>query len=95
MVAARIAYKVVGIGVGIVASKVARSVLDKGWERTRGGQPPRNPAEADVAWSDALSWAIASGVAVGVARLVAAKGTADAWTKATGHLPPGAQQVGA
>jgi hypothetical protein len=90
----KVAYKVLGIGAGLVAAKVARSALDKGWARTKGGEPPRNPAVPGTTWSEALTWAVASGVAVAVARLVATKGAASAWTKATGSLPPGVEEVG-
>jgi hypothetical protein len=94
MAAAGVAYKVVGIGAGVMATKVARTVLDKGWEKTKGGEPPRNPAVPGVQWSEAITWAVASGVAVGLAKLLATKGTANAWTKATGALPPGVEKVG-
>ena len=94
MAAAGILYKVVGIGAGVAASKVARSLLDKGWAKTKGGEPPRNPAVPGTTWSEALTWAVASGVAVAVARLVATKGVASTWVKATGQLPPGVEDVG-
>ena len=94
MAASGVAYKVVGIGAGVVATKVARTVLDKGWEKTRGGEPPRNPAVPGVQWSEAITWAVASGVAVAVAKLLATKGVASAWEKSTGALPPGVDEVG-
>lgn len=94
MAAAGLVYKLVGVGAGLVATKLARTVLDKSWEKARGAEPPRNPAVPGVAWSEALCWAIASGVALGVAKLLATKGTANAWQKATGHLPPGVEKVG-
>jgi hypothetical protein len=94
MAAAGVAYKLIGIGSGVVAGKVARSALDKGWAKTRGGEPPRNPAVPGTSWGEAISWAIASGTAVALARLVATKGVASTWHKATGHLPPGVQDVG-
>jgi len=90
----KVLYKVIGIGAGVVAGKIARSALDKGWARTRGGEPPRNPAVPGTTWSEALAWAVASGVCVAVARLIAAKGVASTWVKATGHLPPGVEDVG-
>ena len=92
--AGKIVYKVVGIGAGVLSAKVARSALDKGWAKTKGGEPPRNPAVPGTTWSEALTWAVASGVAVAVARLVATKGVASTWVKATGQLPPGVEDVG-
>jgi len=90
----KVVYKIVGIGSGLVAARIARSVLDKGWARTRGGEPPRNPAVPGTTWSEALAWAVASGVTVAVARLLATKGVASTWVKATGQLPPGVREVG-
>lgn len=90
----KVVYKVVGIGSGVLAAKLARAALDKGWTRTRGGEPPRNPAVPGTNWNEALTWAVASGVAVAVARLIATKGVASTWVKATGHLPPGVEDVG-
>ena len=90
----KVVYKVLGIGGGLMAAKVARSVLDKGWARTKGGEPPRNPVVPGTSWSEAVTWAVASGVAVAIARLLATKGIASAWSKTTGHLPPGVEDVG-
>ena len=90
----KVVYKVVGIGSGLVAAKVARSLLDKGWAKTKGGEPPRNPAVPGTSWSEAVTWAVASGTAVAVARLLATKGVASTWSKATGQLPPGVEDVG-
>ena len=92
--AGKFVYKILGIGTGVLAGKVARSLLDKGWAKTRGGEPPRNPEVPGTSWGEALSWAVASGIAVAVARLLATKGTASAWVKATGALPPGVEDVG-
>ena len=89
-----VVYKVVGIGSGLLAAKVARTVLDKGWAKTKGGEPPRNPAVPGTSWNEALTWAVASGITVAVARLIATKGVASTWVKATGHLPPGVEDVG-
>lgn len=92
--AGKVIYRVVGLGAGLAATKAARSALDKGWAKSRGGEPPRNPAVPGTSWSEALSWAVASGIAVGIARLLATKGTASAWAKLTGALPPGVEDVG-
>lgn len=93
--AAKLGWKVVGVGSGLVAGKVARSALTAGWRRTRGGDPPRNPASPSTDWAEAVSWAVASGVALGLARLLATKSAASVWQKVTGSLPPGLEDVGA
>ena len=92
---AKLGWKVVGVTTGLAAAKATRKAMDVGWSRTRGGEPPRNPASRETDWSDAIAWAVASGVALGLARLLAARGTARLWEKATGSLPPGLETVGA
>lgn len=90
----KVLWKVVGLVAGLLAAKTGRSVLDKAWARTKGGDPPRNPAAPDTTWNEAVTWAVASGIAVAVARLLATRGVASAWRKSTGHLPPGLEEVG-
>jgi hypothetical protein len=91
----KVLYKVVGILGGVVAAKLGRSAVEKAWMRTHNGEdPPRNPAVPGTSWNDAVMWAVASGIAAGIARLLATKGAASAWAKGTGHLPPGLEEVG-
>lgn len=91
----KVLWKLVGILAGLFAARTSRSVLDRVWARTKGGEPPRNPAAPGTTWSEAVTWAIASGVALGLARMLATRGAASAWQKGTGHLPPGIEDVGA
>ncbi|MDT7546312.1 MAG: hypothetical protein QOE99_2422 [Actinomycetota bacterium] len=95
MALAKVGWKVVGVLSGLVAARTSKKVLDATWAKTKGGEPPRNPAAPGTSWTEALTWAAASGVAVGVARLLAARGSAQAWKKTTGSLPPGLEEVGA
>lgn len=92
---AKVGWRVVGLATGLAATKATRKAMDVGWNKTRGGEPPRNPAARDTQWSEAITWAVASGIALGLARLLAARGTAKMWEKATGSLPPGLERVGA
>lgn len=87
-------WKILGVSSGILAVKVSRSVAEKIWVKTKGGDPPRNPASWETTWGEAIGWAVATGVAAGVARMLASRGAAQAWQKTTGHLPPGLEEVG-
>ena len=95
MAVAKVGWKIVGITSGLVAARTSKKLLDTTWTKAKGGEPPRNPAAPGTSWGEALSWAVATGAAVAVARLLAARGAAQAWKKATGSLPPGVEEVGA
>jgi hypothetical protein len=87
------AWKVVGAGSGLLAAMVTRKALVAAWQKTKKTDPPANPASPSTTWSEALVWATATGVALAVARLVAQRGAAAGWQAATGHLPPGLEEV--
>jgi hypothetical protein len=42
---------------------------------------------------EAVAWAVASGVAVGVARMLASRKAADYYRRSTGHLPSNLDEV--
>ena len=81
--------QLVGIATGIATRKISMAVLDKVWRKTKKTEPPADPASPGTPWVEALTWAAASGVAVGVARLVTTKGVATAKMKLTGEVPEG------
>lgn len=86
---ARYAWKALAAGTGVAAAALTRSVLTRGWRALRHGDPPANPASPRTTWPEALTWAASTGVALGVARLVAQRGAAEGWRRTTGALPPG------
>jgi hypothetical protein len=86
--------KLIGIGTGIAVRKVSEKVLAKVWMRTKHSAPPADPASPGTPWPEALSYAVASGVAIGVARLIATKGAATAKVKLTGKVPEGMEGPG-
>ncbi len=88
-----IVWKGVGAASGALAGMATRKLLTSAWRRTKGGNPPTNPASPSTTWSEALVWAISSGVALAVTRLVAQRGAAEAWRKATGSYPRSLETV--
>ncbi len=86
--------KLVGIGTGIAVRKATDKALTGVWRRSRHQEPPADPAAPGTPWIEALSWAAASGVAMGVARLLATRGTATAKMKLTGKAPEGLEGPG-
>ena len=86
--------KLIGIGTGIAVRKLSEKVLAKVWMKTKHSAPPADPASPGSPWPEALSYAVASGVAIGVARLVATQGAATAKMKVTGKAPEGMEGPG-
>jgi hypothetical protein len=91
--AEKLTWKVLGLTVAIAAGVLARKVATTAWERTTGSPPPTNPEDPRVTWPQALGWAVATGAAIGVARMLASRKLASYWRRSTGHLPPGVQDV--
>lgn len=82
-------WSIVALGSAALAAIAIRNLLETGWEVVRHEEPPLNPAARSVSWGDALAWTVASGVAVGVGRMLAQRGAAAGWKKMKGHYPKG------
>jgi len=88
-------WKVGATLAAVVAGIVTRQGLTAIWKAARKSDPPTNPANPGTQWSEAIAWTIASGIAVGVGRLLATRGAAAGWRRYTGALPPGLEDVSA
>jgi hypothetical protein len=87
------AWKLFGTLSAIFAGMAARKLLVKVWSKGTGGPPPANPAAPGTSWPEALGFAVASGAAMGVARMLATRKAAGYYKRSTGHLPPGMEEV--
>jgi Protein of unknown function (DUF4235) len=74
------------------AAALAKKAVDRSWTLATGRKPPENPADPDVDVWEAVAWAVASGVAVGLARMLAQRRAASYYVRSTGHLPPGLEK---
>ena len=70
------------------AAAIAKTAIDKSWTIATGKKPPENPADPDVDIWEAVAWAVASGTAIGLARMIAQRRAASYYARSTGHLPP-------
>jgi hypothetical protein len=86
-------WKVAAGGAAVLAGVAVRNALMALWRSVMKTEPPNNPADPATSWGEAIAWTAATGVAVGVARMVASRGAAAGWQKITGNLPPGLQDV--
>ena len=55
---------------GLAAATVARKTARLTWKAVTGEPPPDDPRSKDTDWMVAVLWAVASGAAIGVARLL-------------------------
>lgn len=86
-------WKIFGTLSAVFAGIAARKVLVKGYTTATGHPPPANPATPGTEWHEAVGWALLSGAAMGLARMLATRKAADYYRKSTGHLPPGMEEV--
>ncbi len=84
----KIAWKVVAGIAGAAAAVIVTKVLNLVWAKARPDPPPENPADPETGWGEALLWTAATGIGMGVARMIAQRGAAMGWQKATGHVAP-------
>lgn len=72
-----------------LAGVLARQIVSGGWRVAAGVGPPDNPASRDVTWRDAILFSAASGVAIGVARMIGKRLATAAMEEKLGHKPRG------
>lgn len=87
MATQRLMWQAFGVLSAAISGALTRMLLKAVWRRFKGGDPPDDPAAPTTTWSEAITWAAASGVAMAVGRLVAQKGLAEAWKAKTGSYP--------
>src|SRR5579863_4619233 len=68
--------KVISTVAAMAAAFVARKVITMAWTKATGKEPPTHPEDPQVALSEALSWAVLTGVSVEAARLLATRAAA-------------------
>lgn len=84
-------WKVLAMTSGIVGGKAAAKAINGTWSAAMGTEPPKNPADPDISWKQAVGFAIVSGAIAGLARTVAQKQAADFYIKTAGHRPKALQ----
>ena len=86
-------YKLLAAGGTFGAAFVARKAVTSGWKLVTGNEPPANPEDPEVEWAEAIGWALLSGAAIGLARLVASRQAAVWYRQFTGEHPPNMQDA--
>jgi hypothetical protein len=88
-----IGWRVLGTASAVLAGMAARKLMVRGWRVVTGDNPPANPAAPGTRWREAIPYALASGAAMGLARMLATRKVAGYYHRSTGHLPPGMEEV--
>lgn len=79
--------------IGAVATIVAQRLVTAGWKLATGDKPP-DPTNPRTSAVQAFSWALASGVGVGMAQLAARRLAARHWGNQVGNsLPEGGDKI--
>jgi hypothetical protein len=81
------AWTAFSVASALMAAALAKKAIDKTWTVATGKNPPENPADPDVEIWEAVTWAVVSGMAVGLARMLAQRRATSYYVRSTGHLP--------
>lgn len=65
--------RIVGGLASLAAGFAARKLIEFGWKKITGKEPPTEPESPEVALAEALSWAVVMGVGMEVTRLLATR----------------------
>jgi hypothetical protein len=87
-----LAWRIIGTGSAVLAAAAAQKGLSAGWKLVTGNEPPTIPEDPETSWREAIAWAVVSGAAIGLARLVATRHAAQYYMRSTGELPDALQR---
>jgi len=84
----KLVWKIYASAVGAATTLLAQKLVSGAWKAATGDNPPdaNNP---HVPLHEAIIWAIASGLGVGMAQLVMNRYMAGRWEMKMGHRAPG------
>ena len=83
----KLVWSLVTAATSTIATAVAVKVVTAAWELATGEEPPE-PNDPQVPLRRALTWALASGVGIGLTQLLANRFAASQWAVATGKPVP-------
>jgi hypothetical protein len=87
------AWKIYSTVLTVGAGIAGRKLLAVAWKLVVRKKPPADPGHPGVSLREATAWAAVSGASAGLARLGGTRKAAAWWTKASGELPPGYEEL--
>jgi len=58
-----------------------RNLIDSGWKKMNSGNPPKNPADRETSWKEAIMWTIGTAIVLGLAKMVSRKLAVEGYDK--------------
>jgi hypothetical protein len=83
----KLVWGLVTAATSTIATAVAVKAVTAAWELATGEEPPE-PNDPQVPLRRALTWALASGIGIGLTQLLANRFAAAQWANATGKSAP-------
>ncbi|TRY19362.1 DUF4235 domain-containing protein [Tessaracoccus rhinocerotis] len=84
----KVFWKIYAGVLGAATLVISQKLVTKAWEAATGDEPP-DPNDPETPLAPAVSWAIASGLGVGISQLVMNRFVQRRWLKNMGHRAPG------
>jgi len=89
----KVGWKIIGGAATAAGATAATKGMNAAYRKVRGAEPPKNLANPETAWREAIIFALLSAVAVALGRLAAERAVAAGWSRLTGALPPGMESA--
>lgn len=84
----KLMWKLYAGALGAVTTIVAQKLVTKVWEASTGDTPP-DPNDPETPLTSAISWALASGISVGISQLLMNRFMHNRWARNFDHAGPG------
>ena len=84
----KILWKIYAGALGAATTLLTQKLITKAWETATGDVPP-DPSDPDTPLTQALIWALCSGLGVGMAQLTMNRYMHRRWFSNTGRKSPG------
>ena len=91
-VSQRLLWNIYAGGVGVLSALIAQKAVRGAWKLATGDEPP-DPNDPATPLGEALIWALAGGIGIGIAQLLTNRIAADQWEKAMGPPAPSRSRV--